>query len=146
LLDEPTTGVDAEGREVLAAAVRTLAQNGCTVVVSTHQYGDADRMADRLAVFERGQVVAIVPISVAQSTASLVELGGLAGAEVSDLRAVFEQAGRRTQSKFTYWTIPSEVTAVGMVSGIVDLIGREPGWRVLPPGIEAYLATHGERS
>jgi ABC-2 type transport system ATP-binding protein len=57
-LDEPTSGVDVHGREMVRDVIRELAGSGCAVVVATHELDEAERTADRAVIIDRGQVVA----------------------------------------------------------------------------------------
>jgi ABC-2 type transport system ATP-binding protein len=57
-LDEPTSGVDVNGRDTIRAIVRDLAAHGCAVVLATHELDEAERLADRVVIFDRGQVIA----------------------------------------------------------------------------------------
>ncbi len=58
VLDEPTTGLDPTSRETLWAAVRELAAEGATVLLTTQYLPEADRLADRVAVLCDGRIVA----------------------------------------------------------------------------------------
>ncbi|WP_122818907.1 ABC transporter ATP-binding protein [Nocardioides pantholopis] len=58
LLDEPTTGMDVEGRRRFWSALRRDAARGRTVVFATHYLEEADRYADRIVLVSRGRVVA----------------------------------------------------------------------------------------
>ncbi|MEL7974571.1 ABC transporter ATP-binding protein [Isoptericola sp. F-RaC21] len=58
LLDEPTTGMDVEGRREFWAAIRADAAAGRTVVFATHYLEEADTYADRVVLVSRGRVVA----------------------------------------------------------------------------------------
>ena len=57
-LDEPTTGLDPRSREQLWRAVRHLVDNGVTILLTTQYLAEADELADRIAVLDRGRVVA----------------------------------------------------------------------------------------
>ncbi len=58
-LDEPTTGLDPQARSEMWAEVGRLARGeGLTVLLTTHYMEEADRLADTLAIVDRGQVVA----------------------------------------------------------------------------------------
>src|SRR3954470_16369205 len=58
ILDEPTTGMDVEGRREFWAAIRADAEKGRTVVFATHYLDEADAYADRIVLVSHGQVVA----------------------------------------------------------------------------------------
>jgi len=57
-LDEPTTGLDLPSRMVTWDAVRDLAANGTTVVLTTQHLDEADNLADKIAVIDHGRVIA----------------------------------------------------------------------------------------
>ncbi|MGW1495746.1 ABC transporter ATP-binding protein [Streptomyces sp. NBC_00191] len=56
-LDEPTTGLDAEGRYDTWELVRALREGGTTVLLTTHYLEEAEFLADRLAIMHRGRIV-----------------------------------------------------------------------------------------
>ena len=66
-LDEPTTGFDPEARRQFWDVVRDLAQEGTSVLLTTHYLEEAEALADRVAIISQGQVIATGPPS---------ELGG----------------------------------------------------------------------
>ena len=51
-LDEPTSGVDVHGRDTIRGVVRDLADGGCAVVLATHELDEAERLADRVVIFD----------------------------------------------------------------------------------------------
>jgi ABC-2 type transport system ATP-binding protein len=55
-LDEPTAGVDPEGRLAVRAVVAGLKAKGVCVVLTTHELGEAERMADRVVILSAGRV------------------------------------------------------------------------------------------
>jgi ABC-2 type transport system ATP-binding protein len=58
-LDEPTTGLDPQARAEMWAEVNRLAgEEGLTVLLTTHYLEEADKLADRLAIVDRGTIVA----------------------------------------------------------------------------------------
>ena len=57
-LDEPTSGVDINGRDAIRGIVRELAANGCAVVLATHELDEAERLADHVVIIDRGSVIA----------------------------------------------------------------------------------------
>lgn len=58
ILDEPTTGMDVEGRRDFWSAIRTDADHGRTVVFATHYLEEADAYADRIILVRQGNIVA----------------------------------------------------------------------------------------
>jgi len=58
VLDEPTVGLDIESRAVLWQVLRQLRDQGVTVVLSSHYLEEIDALADRLAIFDSGSVIA----------------------------------------------------------------------------------------
>ena len=57
-LDEPTVGLDVEARRSLWEGIRRLVDRGRTVVLTTHYLEEADALADRIAVINRGEIFA----------------------------------------------------------------------------------------
>ena len=58
ILDEPTTGMDVEGRRSFWRAIRADAARGRTVLFATHHLDEADEYADRIVLMNRGRIVA----------------------------------------------------------------------------------------
>src|SRR5436190_5934615 len=58
LLDEPTTGMDVEGRRSFWSAIRADAEKGRTVLFATHYLEEADQYADRIVLMRKGRIVA----------------------------------------------------------------------------------------
>ena len=61
ILDEPTAGVDVELRRQLWEYVRGLHASGVTVILTTHYLEEAEALCDRIAIINRGRVVASEP-------------------------------------------------------------------------------------
>jgi ABC-2 type transport system ATP-binding protein len=57
-LDEPTTGLDPEARADLWEEIARLSREGLTILLTTHYLDEADRLAERLAIVDRGRIVA----------------------------------------------------------------------------------------
>jgi len=70
-LDEPTTGLDPQSRRQLWDVIRGFQRDGGTVMLTTHYMDEAERLCDRLAIVDHGQIIA------EGSPADLIErLGG----------------------------------------------------------------------
>lgn len=76
-LDEPTTGLDTRSRQTLWDIIQDLARRGTTILLTTQYLEEADQLADRIAVLDRGVIVA-------EGTAA--ELKARVGGEVVELR------------------------------------------------------------
>ena len=57
-LDEPTVGLDVEARRLMWAQIRMLIARGKTVLLTTHYLNEADALADRILVLDRGKIIA----------------------------------------------------------------------------------------
>jgi ABC-2 type transport system ATP-binding protein len=57
-LDEPTTGLDPQGRLEVWQAVKELAQSGTTVLLTTQYLEEAEHLADRIAILHQGRIIA----------------------------------------------------------------------------------------
>src|SRR4051812_1898314 len=58
-LDEPTAGVDVELRQGMWQAVRALREAGVTIILTTHYIEEAELMADRVGVINKGEIVVV---------------------------------------------------------------------------------------
>jgi ABC-2 type transport system ATP-binding protein len=64
LLDEPTAGMDPAARAATRTLVRSLCDAGAAVLLTTHDLGDVERIADRVAILDRGRIVVDGPPAV----------------------------------------------------------------------------------
>lgn len=58
-LDEPTTGLDPQARRSLWELVRQIRERGTTVIITTHYMDEAEYLCDRIAIIDKGQIVAL---------------------------------------------------------------------------------------
>lgn len=87
-LDEPTAGVDPEGRLGIRSLVAGLAGDGVCVVLTTHELGEAEQLADRVVIIHRGRAVASgSPAELAAGSPPGVRFGARTGLDVADLAA-----------------------------------------------------------
>jgi len=107
-LDEPTVGMDVEGRRAFIARIAEFAKLGRTVVLTTHYLEEADQLAQRVVVIDRGVIIA---------DASPVEIKG----KVAGKRIRFTASGI-TQS--TLDGLP--VTATTVEGNAVQLLTNDP--------------------
>ena len=85
-LDEPTVGLDIEARRLLWAAIRSLSARGKTVLLTTHYLEEADALADRIVVINKGRVICSGTSAEVKSLGS--HYSGSARLEVKIIRCV----------------------------------------------------------
>ncbi|MEU9863145.1 ABC transporter ATP-binding protein [Streptomyces sp. NPDC047971] len=150
VLDEPTTGMDPVARRAVWSAVdRRRAEHGTTVLLVTHNVIEAETVLDRVAVLERGRVIACdTPGGLKERVAGEVrvdlvwrERAPLEVPEVAALREFAQESGRR-------WTLrlaPDEArTAVAAVTGGAAFAALDDFTLATPSLEDVYLALGGE--
>jgi len=60
-LDEPTTGLDPQARRHLWGVIRRIRSEGKTIVITTHYMDEAEELCDRVAIMDRGNIIAYAP-------------------------------------------------------------------------------------
>jgi ABC-2 type transport system ATP-binding protein len=117
-LDEPTTGLDPRSRREIWAVVAELAAQGTTVLLTTQYLEEADRLAGRIAVLDRGRLVAEgTPAQLKERVAEqLLELVCLDGAAFGDV--VRRLGGRAVR------TDPQRLTVALAADGTADDVRR----------------------
>lgn len=88
ILDEPGNGLDPQGIRELRDLLRSRAEAGDTVFLSSHLLGELEHLADDVVVINRGRLVTSGPLSELQETATLVRV-----AAPERLRSALEEAG-----------------------------------------------------
>ena len=121
-LDEPTTGLDPQSRRQLWDIIRAFQHDGGTVLLTTHYMDEAERLCDRLAIVDHGQVIA------EGSPADLIErLGGHHVVE-------FALSGNGLGDAAAWQSLPS-VDSARNEDGVICLSVREPH-RTIPALLE----------
>lgn len=123
-LDEPTTGFDPQARRSFWDLIERLRVDGTTILLTTHYLEEAEQLADRVVVVDRGRVVA-------QGTPA--DLGG--------------RSARQAVVRWTTATGPREIrtdTPTTTVAELAAHYGEVPGLEVLRPTLEdVYLTLIG---
>jgi ABC-2 type transport system ATP-binding protein len=127
-LDEPTTGVDPTSRAALWEELRRLQGEGVSLFLTTHYLEEADRLCDRLAIVDRGVIVARgTPDELKAEVGADVVTVGLAGSEEAPSAAVVLEALGRVRVAGSGRSIALELTdGAAAVAGIVERL-REAG-------------------
>lgn len=144
VLDEPTTGMDVEGRRSFWEAIRRDADRGRTVLFATHYLDEADRYADRVVLLSHGRVVADGTGSEIKAlTAGRTVRATLPGADLAALRSLPGVEGVEVLAEQVYlrttdsdavarWLLTStdardlEITANGLEEAFLSLTSDDP--------------------
>jgi ABC-2 type transport system ATP-binding protein len=125
VLDEPVNGLDPAGVRWLRDLLRSLADEGRTILVSSHLLGEVERTADHVVILDRGRLV---------SAGSLAELAGppavaVRSPQVDRLRAALDAAGIASQDGGPDRVLALDTTpeAVGRAIAGADLVVYELG-------------------
>ena len=86
-LDEPTSGVDIDGRDIIRGIVRQLAADGCTVVLASHELAEAEKIADNVVMFMKGRVASTGPLGTLLRQRSTIRFSSIDGLDTVDLSA-----------------------------------------------------------
>lgn len=85
-LDEPTTGMDPQGRRVTWSLVSSLRERGLTVLLTTHFMEEAERLADRVAIIDHGRLIALAsPRELTRAHSDEIQFTGPPGLELGAL-------------------------------------------------------------
>ena len=146
-LDEPTSGVDIDGRDVIRDIIAELSRNGTTVVLASHDMAEAEKVATHAVLFNAGSVVASGELSsllgvrkrlrfTSSEGIDLVALGGAAGSPAHHLgQGVYEIAAEsspRLIGKITQWLAEQQLPLHGIDMGQESL---EDAYRRLTRGM-----------
>jgi ABC-2 type transport system ATP-binding protein len=86
-LDEPTSGVDINGRDAIRRIINDLAANGTAVILATHELDEAERLAQRVVLFDHGKIVANAPLATLRSARHELRFSSSPTLNVQDLSA-----------------------------------------------------------
>ncbi|PYV56943.1 MAG: multidrug ABC transporter ATP-binding protein [Acidobacteria bacterium] len=137
-LDEPTVGLDVEARHLLWQEIRNLLGRGKTVVLTTHYLEEADALADRVAVINKGSIIAEgTPAQIKSRTAGkkIRCVTQLSAAVIRDIKGVIDvQADREA-------VVIQSNHPESVLRGLLSLDLEISGIEVTSAGLEdAFLA------
>jgi len=131
-LDEPTTGLDPQSRRQLWDLIRNFQRGGGTVLLTTHYMDEAERLCDRLAIVDHGEVIA-------EGTPSDL-IDRLGGHHVVE----FEASGNSADgTALAAWRALPGVESVRHDDGLVSLTVREPHLTI--PALLDAVGKHGSQ-
>lgn len=146
-LDEPTSGVDIDGRDVIRDIIADMAKNGTTVVLASHDMAEAEKVATHAVLFNAGSVVASGELTTLLGVRKrlrftsvegidLVQLGGAAGSPAHHIgNGVYEIAAEsspRLIGRITQWLAEQQLPLHGIDMGQESL---EDAYRRLTRGL-----------
>jgi ABC-2 type transport system ATP-binding protein len=138
-LDEPTAGLDVQSRVELHELMRELQQTGTTIVLSSHDMAEVEKMADRVAILLHGRIVAagspreltaaaegFTKISIRTEQASLSEVSILPGVKQKTAQEGYD----------VYYTTDPGATVLSLLEYIKDHDDKLIDMRVERPSLE----------
>ncbi|MBU6241809.1 MAG: ABC transporter ATP-binding protein [Acidobacteria bacterium] len=128
-LDEPTSGVDVNGRDDVREIIRRLATDGCAVILATHELDEAERLADRVVLFNRGRIVANSTLANLRSTRTTVRFRSSTSL---DAAALSRHIGLDVSASGDEFAIGFSSTDASMASDLVSRISVWLGSNSLP--------------
>jgi ABC-2 type transport system ATP-binding protein len=117
-LDEPTTGLDPQSRRQLWNLIREFQNNGGTVLLTTHYMDEAERLCNRLAIVDHGEIIA------EGSPAELIER--LGGHHVVEFAVSGNGDGSSDGAALAAWRNLPSVESVREEDGMIALNVKEP--------------------
>ncbi|HUQ40434.1 MAG TPA: ABC transporter ATP-binding protein [Acidimicrobiales bacterium] len=108
-LDEPTAGIDPGARRVVRDVVRTLRDGGACVLLTTHDLDDVTALADRVAIIDRGRLVALgTPEELTTGGVDEIRFAAAPGLDVAGLGAAL--GAPVTESPLGEYTVAAGAT------------------------------------
>ena len=135
-LDEPTSGVDIDGRDIIGDIIRSLSARGTTVVLASHDMAEAEKVATHAVLFTAGKVIASGEISALVTTRRRLRFTSAAGLVTADLAVainspvmmisdgVYEVASEPTpqlMTRVTQWLTDNSQPLLGIDMGTENL-------------------------
>ncbi len=97
VLDEPTAGLDVDGRRLVRDVVRDLRDTGAAVLLATHDLADAETQADRVVIVDHGRVVADGSLAeVLRGDGDVIRFGAPGGIDLASLGAALGASVRES--------------------------------------------------
>ncbi len=123
ILDEPTAGVDITGRQLVREVVRDLAKDGVAVLLTTHDLAEAEKVADRIVIINRGLVVgAGTPTELMSSSrAPEVRFGAPEGIDTAALgKLLATKVQEVTPGEYFVDTAPTPATIAAITAWLAE--------------------------
>jgi ABC-2 type transport system ATP-binding protein len=121
-LDEPTSGVDLAGRQVIRSVIADLRARGVAVVLTTHELAEAEKVADRVLIMDEGRIVASgTPESLRSAGADEVRFAAPPGLDVAGLgAAVGAPVSEPTRGEYVVAAAPNPQLVAAITSWLAE--------------------------
>jgi ABC-2 type transport system ATP-binding protein len=121
-LDEPTSGVDVGGRQILRQVIRDLREDGVAVVLTTHELAEAEHLADHVVIVDRGRVVAEGTLAeLLQGGGNEIRFGAPAGLDVAALATRLGSPVREaTRGEYVVDAAPAPATVAALTGWLAE--------------------------
>ena len=122
-LDEPTAGVDVSGRQVVREVIGDLRDRGTCVLLATHELDEAERVADRVVIVDRGRLLAQgTPAELmSASKPATIDFGAPPGLDVTALTtALGAEVVEVRPGQYSVATQPSPATVAALTAWLAD--------------------------
>ena len=121
-LDEPTAGLDVDGRLLVRDVVREQRETGVCVLLATHDLAEAEKVADRVVIVDKGRVVADgTPAELMSATGAEIRFAAPPGLDVTALgEALGTPVTEATQGEYLVAAEPSPRTVAALTAWLAD--------------------------
>jgi ABC-2 type transport system ATP-binding protein len=145
ILDEPTVGVDPQSRNAILESVEALSGEGIAVLYTTHYMEEAERLCDRVAIIDEGEIKAegtrreLVSL-VGEKDRISIEGSGNLGAAVDAVRVLPGVTGA-SSSEHRIEILAEDASSIlpALLSGVSEAGGTIAGVEVVEPNLEAVF-------
>jgi ABC-2 type transport system ATP-binding protein len=125
VLDEPTTGLDPRSRQVVWSTVRELVADGITLLLTTQYLEEADALADRVVLIDRGREVAAgtpmeLKTQVGEQRVDVIAANAAAFGQLSDLLGRRFQISTQAEQRTISVAAPDEAADLARVAAVVS--------------------------
>lgn len=135
-LDEPTTGLDPRARRDIWELVRLINKRGTTIVLTTHYMEEAEYLCDRVAIMDRGQILAI------DNPRSLINnLSHTTQVSFFTVKPVEESVFEGLQVEKVYSNYPKVILEISSLDHIADILDRLKQREIVFTGFTVRTAT-----
>jgi ABC-2 type transport system ATP-binding protein len=121
-LDEPTSGVDVAGRQVIRRVIGQLRERGVAVVLTTHELAEAEKVADRVVIVDEGRVVASgTPAALRTGGADEIRFSAAPGLDIAALgTAVGAPVTEDGHGEYAVAAAPSPATVAAITAWLAE--------------------------